>query len=112
MRAGQLLIDALRGPAYINPERDEMTLLADAVEEADGSFRDLIESECLWCENEGATVEGDGWWDTHVSHDGAGGEVQMKPTGLLAQALSYLDRRGLLIRKEGEPHMVRFVDAA
>lgn len=30
----------------------------------------------------------------------------------ILRALSYLDRRGLLIRKEGEPHMVRFVDAA
>ena len=38
---------------------DECALLADAVEEADGSFRDLIESECVFVETEGAVVEGE-----------------------------------------------------
>jgi len=108
------LLAALRGPAYINPERDEMTLLADAVEEADGSFRDLIESECVLVqEGDGDNVEQE-WWDTTLMESGIGNHIEMPPaySPSVQRALSYLDRRGLLIRKEGEPHMVRFVDAA
>lgn len=116
MRTGADLIRKLRGPDYINPEIDEMRLFADAIEEADGSFRDLIESECLWIETPGAEVEGDGWWSTLHILDGIGGSFEIAPehnfNHTINRALSYLDRRGLLIRKEGEPHMVRFVEDA
>lgn len=116
MRTGNDLLNALRGPDYINPERDEMTLLADAIEEADGSYRALIESECLWIETPGATVEGDGWWSTLHILDGIGGSFEIAPehnfNHTINRALSYLDRRGLIERKEGEPHMVRFVGDA
>jgi hypothetical protein len=76
-------------------------LVCEAMTEADSSFRALIECECLWV---GDCITADradaGWWDT-TSGD-------HEETSAYAKAVSYLDRRGLLIRKEGEPHLVRF----
>ena len=119
---GRAFIDLLRREADAQQtverfdEAAKFDLLADAVEEADGSFRDLIESECPFVEAEGAVVEGDGWWDTRQIIDGVGGSFMPDPAGKcgfsIGVALSYLDRRGLIERKEGEPHMVRFVEGA
>jgi len=94
---GRAFIDRLRRmaeTARLSGEvaiSEEYALEADAVEEADGSFRSLIESECI--------LDG-GWWETRTDDD--------EPT--IARALSYLDRRGLIERKPGEPHLIRFVE--
>lgn len=97
----------MKGPAFIegirsfrlfaSDESEAMQiahLLADAVEEADGAFRDLVESE--------AWMPVDDWWDTSVADD----HVRQH----LERAISYLERRGLLERKAGEPHMIMFVE--
>lgn len=109
---GQAFIDRLRGSAYVNPELNEQRLLADAVEEADGSFRDIIESECVCIqEGDGANVEEE-WWNTSLMESGLGNVIEMPPAyaPTVRKALDYLDRRGLIERKEGAPHLVRFVD--
>ena len=110
---GRAFIDSLRGHILGWPlSREQQDLLADAVEEADGGFRDLIESECVFVESEGAVVEGDGWWDTGRILDGTGGSFEVDVHGCtIGKALSYLERRGLIERKEGEAHLVRFVEA-
>lgn len=69
-------------------------LLADAVEEADEASRALVESE--------AWMLVDDWWDT----SGADAHVREH----LERAIFYLDRRGLIVRKEGAPHMIMFVE--
>lgn len=106
---GRAFVARLRSTAYFNPELDEQRLLADAVEEADESFRALIESECLT-----VTPPGETWWDTLNILDGVGGSFPVHPLSgerySINKALSYLDRRGLIVRKEGEPHLVRFTE--
>ena len=93
------LLERLHDPVrYINPEREEMRLLADAVEIADEACRETVERRS-W------RVDGvfPCWWDT--------GDPRSKKTrDELDRALSYLSRRGLIERKPGEPHLVRFVE--
>lgn len=102
-------------PDGTSDEGEIFNLLADAVEEADGSFRDLLQSECVMASSD-ATVAGDvltisrPWWDTGRILDGCGGEIAIPCRGTLTRAISYLERRGLIERKDGEPHMVRFVE--
>ena len=94
---GRALIDTLRetrGPVSLL--REEFALLADAVEEADDSTRTTVESCC---------PRADDWWDTSAAYPG---DTQQ----IVEWSLSYLDRRGLIERKEGEPHLVRFVEEA
>lgn len=91
---GRAFIDRLRKewPSSDILSREARALLADAVEIADEAARELIESESIDC--------GD-WWDTHS-------EGFSEDDGAAQRAISYLDRRGLIERKEGEPHLVRF----
>lgn len=109
---GKDFIDRLRGSAYVNCELHEQRLLADAVEEADGSFREIIESECVCVpDGDGVNVEEE-WWDTSLMESGIGNVIEMPPAyaPTVRKALDYLDRRGLIRRKDGAPHLVRFVD--
>ena len=90
---GRAFVEGLRAgrPAILRTQ-DVGELLADAVEIADEACWELIVSECLRV---------DPWWNTQFS---ASTEIDY--------ALSYLDRRGLIERKAGEAHMVRFVEEA
>lgn len=95
---GQAFIERLRARGeQLIPTRDEQRLLADAVDLADEASREVILLEPFNRWENGAM-----WYDT----------ARVMPTakGHVARALSYLDRRGLIERKEGEPHMVRFRD--
>ena len=83
--------------------RHEALLLADAAEIADEAAADLIERESLRA--------GD-WWDTRYAINGLGDYNEVDECDPINKALSYLDRRGLIERKEGEPHLVRFVKEA
>lgn len=119
---GRAFIESLRGHVLGWPlSREQQDLLADAVEEADESFRDLIESECLFSPGPGFSRHySGGWWDTHFTvwrrENGMGGDalvegpIDAATDAQICRAISYLDRRGLIERKEGEPHMVRFVE--
>lgn len=81
---------------------DECRLLADLAEEGLASLRELVESEC---------VHGhDGWWDTSSIYDGIGDTVALGQNALLNIAVPILDRAGAIERKEGEPHLVRFIE--
>lgn len=91
---GRAFIERLRARGeQLVATRAEQALLADAVEEADESTRTTIESYC---------PSSEGWWDTSAAEPSEVGEI-------VDWSLSYLDRRGLIERKEGEPHLVRFV---
>jgi hypothetical protein len=68
-------------------------MLADALDEADDSFRSQIELECR---------EIHGWYNINTAEIGVVN---------ISKALAYLEKRGLIERKAGEPHLVRFVDA-
>lgn len=73
-------------------------MLADAMEIADSSARADIECQCL-----GAGKDQIGnWWDTSTA------DAESKP--MIEQSMRYLEARGLLIRKEGAPHIVTFRD--
>ncbi|MBL0142616.1 MAG: hypothetical protein IPP91_11085 [Betaproteobacteria bacterium] len=95
------LIAMMRNGGGVTLSPSSCALLADLAEEGLGSLRALVDSECLW--------EGDGWWDTSETIDGTGGTVPNDDyfTGCIA----LLDRAGEIERKEGEPHMIRFVEA-
>lgn len=99
---GRALIDTLRetrGPVSLL--REEFSLLADAVEIADEAEMSLIECGCQQVEVDGRT-----WYDTRYYADAMLAEDQE----FVARALSYLDRRGLIERKEGEAHLVKFME--
>lgn len=93
---GRALIKALRGALHRPLTIADRELLADAVEEADASYRAFIESECR--------AVGD-YYDARET-----AEFADLTGGTLDRAISYLDRRGLIERKAGEPHLVRFVE--
>lgn len=74
-------------------------MLADAMEIADESARSHIECSCM---HAGGTPTDGLFWDT--------AQVAEEDKAWIEQELRYLDSRGLLIRKEGEPHVVSFKD--
>lgn len=74
----------------------ECEMLADAMEIADSCARADIETECR---HAGESDAGQ-WWDTS--------SIQMGGKRMVKQAIRYLESRGLLIRKDGEPHVVSF----
>lgn len=83
---GRALIDMLRearGPVSLL--REEFALLADAVAIADEAATELIKE---------FSMDDYGWWDASQCRTEA----------------AYLERRGLIERAEGEPHMVRFIE--
>lgn len=99
---GRDFIDSLRGHVLGWPlSREQQDLLADAVEEADRSYRELIKFES-W-------PMYDGWLDVRIvgTASDLGARIQA-----MNGALSYLERRGLIERKDGEPHLVRFTGEA
>lgn len=76
-------------------------MLADAINVADSACRADIECECRHVGSHDAGH----WYDT----------TQYDPTkynpeigAVIAIAVRYLEARGILIRKEGEPHVVTF----
>lgn len=76
-------------------------MLADAINVADSACRADIECECRHVGSHDAGH----WYDT----------TQYDPTkynpeigDVIAIAVRYLEARGILIRKEGEPHVVTF----
>lgn len=104
---GRAFIDLLRA-SVTNAivDRDEANLLADAVEIADEECRNLIDCECLPVTKGLSEL----WMDTSSAINGFGGDSTTYLRDEIARALSYLDRRGLIERKEGELHLVRFVE--
>ena len=97
----------MKGPAFIEWLRRPWGVivyppigdfLADAVEIADDAA--LATVEC-YSFHDGRS----GLWDTGTARS-------TLTRQRLDRAISYLDRRGLIERKEGEPHMVRFVEGA
>lgn len=107
---GRALIDYLRNPLCETAANcGYLILLADAVEIADDACRTTIETECSrWPDGiyfAGQPTHLHTWW-----FDTAEVEPYVKPH--IARALSYLGRRDLIERKEGEPHLVRFVEEA
>ena len=109
---GRALVDSLRNPQGLKSDfgcPELCDLLADAVEETDVTSRSLIESECHRFPEgvyfAGQPTSGRAWW-----FDTDDVEPYAKPH--INRALSYLDRRGLIERKAGEPHLVRFVEEA
>lgn len=71
--------------------------LADALEIADSCAR--AEIECS-CRNAGPRDGGGWWWNTRHEDPNFADDI--------AQGLRYLEARGLLVRKPGEPHIVSF----
>lgn len=76
---------------------DECDMLADAMDIADSCARSHIECTCM---HAGGTPTTGLFWDT--------AQVPPEDVPLIEQELRYLDSRGLLIRKEGAPHIVSF----
>lgn len=75
----------------------DCAMLADAMDIADSSARSLIECECKAV---GGNAQ-DGWqWDTTTA------APEVLP--IIVKELRYLEARNLLIRKDGEPHVVSF----
>lgn len=93
---------------------EEQHLVGRLAFEGLASLREIIESECRWIDNPGAEVEGDGWWDTKTSflcETVEEAELGGKPAlPFVAVAVTLLERAGEIIRKEDEPHLVRFVE--
>lgn len=89
----------------------EFSLLADAVEEADASFRTTIESECsaILVPTDSPGIV-DVWWETRCKDLFEPDRYHSGPTIDVMKALSYLDRRGLIERKSGGAHLIRFVE--
>lgn len=97
---GQAFIDFLRepfDPDSRHPSDEEGILLADAVELADESCKSDIECGCAWLGQ-----DADRWYDTR--------QALAEDQDHIGRAIHYLDRRGLIERKAGEPHLVRFVE--
>lgn len=69
-------------------------MLADAIEIADSCARADIECHCTW-----EHIKGERWYDTRVTEE--------RETEPIAQAVRYLEARGLLVRKPGQPELVR-----
>lgn len=89
---GRAFIDSLRDPLGLKSDfgcPETCDLLADAVEIADANSRLILQRECK---------TRDGWM------------VVPPMIGWLGDAAHYLDRRGLIERKSGEPHLIRFVE--
>lgn len=92
-----LFVDKPRTTTWAPIMASDCAMLADAMDIADTSARSLIESECL------AAGPGPGssrWWDTSTADP--------ESVGAMGQALRYLAARGLLVRREGAGHIVRF----
>lgn len=97
---GRALIDWLRDHRYETgdaPAGALRDLLADAVELADTSCKSDIETGCVWLGQDVGR-----WYDTR--------QDLAEDQEYIDRAIYYLDRRGLIERKEGEPHLVRFVE--
>jgi hypothetical protein len=95
---GRAFIDRLRKEwaSGDSISREARILLADAVEIADEACRELIRSEFM---------QAAGYYVCNIAYEYPEGNDDE-----LRHALAYLGRRGLIVRKEGEPHMVRFVE--
>ncbi len=78
-------------------------MLADALEIADSCARSDIESFCIWNEEGGVR-----WFDTLAVNDACGPEANP----MIAQAVRYLEARGMLTRDEKQPHLVRIGECA
>lgn len=91
-------------------------LSALAFKIADSCAASDIESNCPWATQDdegvaGEVVRGVGqWYDTSLAIDGLGGTLDADDQEWLTEAVTYLDARGLLIRKDGAPHLVRIAE--
>lgn len=90
---------ALTGAPFAAVSSTDCDLLADAMEIADSCARSHIECTCM---HAGGTPTTGLFWDTS--------QVAPEDRPWIDQELRYLDRRGLLIREPGEPHIVSFKD--
>ena len=92
--------------------REDFALLADLAEEGLSSLRSLIESECAWECLPGGVFARDGWWNTEWLVDDAGDLYKLadEERATITRAITILDAAGEIVRKEGSPNMVRFVE--
>jgi len=81
-----------------------MPLLVHAIEQADSTARADIESECHCSGNSG--LKAGWWWDTTPTATDDEGHER------ITNQVLYLEERGLLVRLEGAPHIVTFIEAA
>ncbi len=78
----------------------QIQMVLDAFQIADGCARADIECQCLPVSGTLPTE----WWDTATADKDSAEAV--------ALSIRYLEARGRLIRKPGEPHLVSFTEGA
>lgn len=77
--------------------------LANAI--ADEAARSDLECHCVWT----SSMPADRWYDTSRMEDQES-EKELRP--VVDRAVMYLELRGLLVRQEGAPHIVRVLGGA
>ena len=82
--------------AFVAIEKRDVQVLIDALEIADSCARSDIESFCGPIVNAKWQQE---WWNVQ--------EAGADEREMVDRAVRYLEARGLLERKDGEPHLVR-----